>query len=333
MRFASPLWFLAFVPLVLRIAMLWRDRRNGFAAFRFSSLSLVASRGTWRTRSSFIPPLLEIAALVLLVIALARPQRVTYAASERTGIDLVVAIDTSGSMAAEDFKPKNRLTAAKELLSEFLAQRVDDRIGIITFGGRAATRVPITYDRDIARRALEKAEIGDNGEGTAIGHALATAVNRLKSSRAKSRVVILVTDGRNNAGSIEPTLAASLAASLGIKVYTVGVASEGVVPVPIFVQDRITGAVVQEYVFLTNEIDEPLMQKIASTTGGEYFRAKDPDALAQILRTIDALEKSRVSAPREPEVDELFVQPLAIAAALLLLSWVGGETIWMRLPA
>lgn len=332
MTFGSPFWLLLLLPLLGRVYLLWRDRRSGESAFTFSSLALVQPRRSWRLLLSAVPLLLELAGLTLLIVALARPQRVTYTASERAGIDLVVAIDISGSMAAEDFEP-NRLTAAKELFSEFLAQRVDDRIGIVTFGGRAATRVPITFDRDIARRALEAAEIGQNGEGTAIGHALATAVNRLKTSRAKSRVVILVTDGKNNAGSVAPAVAATLAARAGVKVYTVGVASEGVVPVPIYVQDRVTGGVVREYAYLKDEIDEPLMKNIAATTGGEYFRAKDPNALAAILRTIDTLEKSEISAPREPNVEELFAIPLTIAAAALLLAWAAGETIWMRLAA
>lgn len=333
MRFASPWWLLLFVVIAMRLVMLVRDRRHAVGAFTFSSLTLLNQRRSLRVWTALIPVLLELAGLSLLTIALARPQRVTYAPSERSGIDLVVAIDTSGSMAAEDFEPKNRLTAAKELFAKFLAQRVDDRIGIVTFGGRAATRVPITFDREIAIRALERAEIGENGEGTAIGHALGTAVNRLKGSRAKSRVVILVTDGKNNAGSLDPAVAATLAARLSIKVYTVGVASDGVVPVPVYVQDRITGGVVREYVFLKDEIDEPLMRKIASTTGGEYFRAKDPDALARILRTIDTLEKSRVTAPREPKVEELYPMPLIAGVAALLLCWITGETVWMRLPA
>lgn len=333
MRFGSPLWLLLFVPLIVRLVMLALERHRAVGAFEFSALGLVNRRRSLRLWSSFLPLLLELTGMSMIIVALARPQRVTWQASERTGIDLVIAIDTSGSMAAEDFEPKNRLHAAKELLSQFLAQRIDDRIGIITFGGRAATRVPITYDREIARQVLERAAIGENGEGTAIGHALATAVNRLKSSRAKSRVVILVTDGKNNAGSIDPRVAATLAARVGIKVYTVAVASKGVVPVPIYTQDRITGGVVREYVYLRDEIDEELMKNIAELTGGAYFRAVDKDALAQILARIDSLEKSAISAPREPDIEELFALPLALAIAALLLGWLGGETVWMRLPA
>src|SRR4051794_5012022 len=159
-----------------------------------------------------------------MTYALARPQRVVrMAANDRFGIDIVITLDASGSMAAEDFKPRNRFAVAKDLIGDFIARRQDDRVGIVTFGGRAATRVPITFDREVAKAILEKAEIGDNGNGTAIGHAIATSVNRLRTSRSRTRVIILVTDGVNNAGSIEPLTAAQLATRSGIRIYTIGV--------------------------------------------------------------------------------------------------------------
>src|SRR6267143_3561899 len=177
----------------------------------------------------------------MMIIALARPQRVVRLASnDRYGIDIVIALDASGSMAAEDFKPRNRFAVAKDLIGDFIARRQDDRIGIVTFGVRAATRVPITYDRDIAQAILDKAQIGENGDGTAIGHAIATSVNRLRSSKTRSRIIILVTDGVNNAGSIEPMAAAQLAARFGIKIYTIGVGSRGAVPIPVKRQNPIS---------------------------------------------------------------------------------------------
>jgi Mg-chelatase subunit ChlD len=208
-RFADPLWFALAALVIARVVLLVRDRRGRVGAFGFSSLSLVASARGIRARTSGIPFVLETLALLLLIAALARPQRVVrLAATDRYGIDIVVALDASGSMAAEDFRPRNRFTVAKELIGEFIRGRTDDRIGLVTFGSRAATRVPVTYDRRITEGILDRSQLGEHGNGTAIGHALATSVNRLRTSRTRSRVIILVTDGVNNSGSIEPRVAA-----------------------------------------------------------------------------------------------------------------------------
>src|SRR5213078_3405738 len=197
---------------------------------------------------AWLPFALEAIAALMMIVALARPQRVVrMAANDRFGIDIVIALDASGSMAAEDFKPRNRFGVAKELIGDFISKRQDDRIGIVTFGVRAATRVPITYDRDIAGAILERAQVGENGDGTAIGHAIATSVNRLRTSKTRTRIIILVTDGVNNAGSIEPMTAANLALKYGIKIYTIGVGSRGAVPVPIKREDPLTGEVVTQY--------------------------------------------------------------------------------------
>ena len=218
-RFAQPLWFALAILIIARIALAVRDRRARAGSFKFSSFSLVSPKGSIRSRFVWLPFALQILALVLLTIALARPQRVTRSTNnDRYGIDIVIALDSSGSMAAEDFRPRNRFVVAKELIGEFVERRIDDRIGIVTFGSRAITRVPITFDREIARTILDRSEIGENGNGTAIGHAVATAVNRLRGSRSRSRVIILVTDGVNNAGSIDPLVAASLAAEFDIKI-------------------------------------------------------------------------------------------------------------------
>src|SRR5688500_10685830 len=227
-RFAHPLFFALAILVIARVFLLWRDLRARTGVFGFSSLALVAPSRGFRVRTALIPFVLEMLALLLLIVALARPQRVVrLAAGDRYGIDIVLTLDASGSMAAEDFRPRNRLAVAKELIAEFIRRRTDDRIGVVTFGSRAATRVPITYDRRITEGILDRVEIGDHGNGTAIGHALATAVNRLRTSKARSRIIILVTDGVNNAGAVEPRVAAQLAARSGIKVYTIGVGSEG----------------------------------------------------------------------------------------------------------
>src|SRR5215212_752690 len=333
-RFADPLWLAASLLILARIALLLRDRKKRFGAFGFSSLSLVAPARGIRAATSAIPFFLESLALLALLIALARPQRVVrLAAGDRFGIDIVVALDASGSMAAEDFRPRNRFGVAKDLIAEFIRRRQDDRIGVVTFGSRAATRVPITYDRRIAEVILDQAEIGDHGNGTAIGHAIATAVNRLRTSKARSRVIILVTDGVNNAGSIDPLVAAALAARSGVKIYTVGVGSAGPVPLPMKRQNPFTGEIETVYQTMRGELDERVLGTIARTTGGGFFRATDSRAMFDVLQRIDQLEKSRLTAPKSEKVDELYVLPLAAGLALLALSLVGGETLWQKVPA
>jgi len=333
-RLAHPLWLALALLVLARAAMLWRDRRARVGAFGFSSLSLVDTPRALRIRTALLPFIVETIALLLIVVALARPQRVTrLAVSDRFGVDIVIALDSSGSMAAEDFRPRNRFTVAKELIGEFIRGRRDDRIGLVTFGSRAATRVPITYDRRITAGILDRAEIGEHGQGTAIGHALATAVNRLRTSRTRSRVIILVTDGVQSAGSIDPRLAAQLAAHERIKVYTIGVGSEGPVPLPIKQTNRFTGMVETVYTHIRGELDEPTLSAIAEITGGEYFRATDARALSNVLRRIDALEKTRLTTPRREQIDELYAIPLAYGLAFFAMALLAGETLWMKVPA
>ena len=332
--FADPLWLLLALLVFARIVLLWRDRRERFGAFTISSLNLITPRLPLRARFAGFPFVLECAAALMMIIALARPQRVVrLAAGDRYGIDIVVALDASGSMAAEDFRPRNRFAVAKDLIAEFIRRRQDDRIGIVTFGSRAATRVPITYDRRVAEMILDQAEIGDNGNGTAIGHALATCVNRLRTSKTRSRVVILVTDGVNNSGSIDPLVAAQLAAKFGIKIYTVGVGSEGPVPLPIKRQNPFTGEVETVYTTIRGELDERSLGQIAQTTGGEFFRATDARAMGDVLVRIDSLEKTRLTAPKTEKIDELYVMPLGVALALLSIALFSGETFWLKVPA
>ena len=272
--------------------------------------------------------------LAALVIALARPQRVVrMATTDRYGIDIVVALDSSGSMAAEDFRPRNRFSVAKELIGDFIRRRQDDRIGIVTFGVRAVTRVPITFDRDVAEAILDRADVGENGDGTAIGHAIATCVNRLRTSKSRSRVIILVTDGVNNSGSIDPLVAANLASKYGIKIYTIGVGSEGPVPLPIKRQNPFTGEIETIYTTIRGEIDERSLTTIAHMTNGEFFRATDALALGDVLTRIDALEKTRLTAPKTERIDELYATPLAWGLALFALALFGGETLWLKVPA
>ena len=332
-RLAAPEWLLALVPLTLWCAWAVASHRSRVAAFRISSLELAGTKRGALARLAWVPSALTVCGLALLVFALARPQRVFTFSTERRGIDIVVALDSSGSMGAEDFRPRNRFTVAKQLIARFVESRVDDRIGIVTFGARAATRVPVSFDHRLVVAALEKCDLGDHGDGTAIGHALATSVNRLKSSRAKSRVVILLTDGINNAGSIDPMTAAGLAKTLGIRVYAIGVGSRGIVQMPVRVQNRLTGEVETVYRPMRADLDETMLTSIAESTGAAYFRATDERALESIFARIDEMERTSLEAPRTTSVDELYEAPLAAGLALLAIALVAGETVWMRLPA
>jgi Ca-activated chloride channel family protein len=333
-RLASPWWLLLALAVVARVALLVRDRRRRFGAFFVSSLALAGPKKPLRARLAWLPFALESMAALLMIVALARPQRVTRMASnDRFGIDIVIALDASGSMAAEDFRPRNRFAVAKELIADFISKRQDDRIGIVTFGVRAATRVPITYDRDVASAILERAQVGENGDGTAIGHAIATCINRLRTSKSRSRIIILVTDGVNNAGSIDPQTAAQLAAQFGIKIYTIGVGSRGPVPIPIKREDPFTGEIVTRYEIVRADIDEESLARIARTTGGEYFRATDSRAMAAVLDRINKLEKTRLTAPKSEKIDELYLPPLAGGFAIFALALLGGETLWMKVSA
>lgn len=333
-RFASPWWLFAALLVGARVALHFRDRHARFGAFRFSSLSLIAPKTTIRARVAGLPFLLECAAILLVTVAMARPQRIErVATNDRYGIDIVVALDASGSMDAEDFRPRNRFAVAKDLIGDFINRRQDDRIGIVTFGARAATRVPITYDRDMAQQILDRAEVGENGDATAIGHAIATCVNRLRTSKTRSRVIILVTDGVNNSGSIEPMTAAQIAARYGIRIYTIGVGSRGPVPIPIKRQNPFTGEIETTYQIMRADLDEETLQAIARTTGGEYFRATDAQTMQRVLDRIDKLEKTRLTAPKSEKVDELYSVPLSAGLGIFTLALFFGEMVWMKITS
>lgn len=327
-------WLLGLGLLVLvRIAFVYRSHRRGAGVFPISAIGVFSRGRSFFTLTAWLPLLLEIAGTLLLIWALARPQTITRVTNDRLGIDMVIALDASGSMGAVDFQPRNRFEAAKELIIEFVQGRIDDRIGIVTFGTRAATRTPVTWDHEVVREVLEQSAIGDNGDGTAIGMAIATGVNRLRNSSASSRVLLLVTDGINNSGAVDPSTAAELAAKLGIRIYTVGVGSSGIVPVPVQMQNRITGEVQTVFRPARVDLDEESLQAVAETTGGAYFRATDPDALQRVLTRIDRLEKTRLTAPHRETVEERYPAWLATGLLLITLGLLAGETRWMRLTA
>jgi Ca-activated chloride channel homolog len=319
--FDDPAWLLL---LLTAPWLAWRHhRRRSFGALVASRLPL-ATGGNWRLA---LPFYLRLAAFACAVVALARPQ-LGYAWEEATteGIDIQIALDVSGSMAAKDFSP-NRLEVAKRIVREFVAGRAGDRIGLTTFSGAALTRSPLTSDRRMLDELVAALEPTLTPDGTAIGVALANAAGRLQNSQAKSKVIVLVTDGVNNAGEIDPRSAAAVAQGLGLKVYTVGVGSEGEALVPVQVRNPVTRRIEERDVPMRVEVDERLLGEIAERTGGQFYRATDAGTLARVFAEIDRLERTELAVKRYVRYRESF-QPLAwaaffLAAAPLVLMLLG----------
>ena len=324
---ARPYLLLLVVP-VLAVAFGARRRHADPASARHTHLALAAAAGTsWRVRLRSLVPWMRVISLLLLVVALAGP-RVPHSMQEveGEGIDIVVALDISGSMRALDFQPDNRLVVAKRIINDFVQGRPRDRIGLVVFASRAFTQCPLTLDRPILSGFLEEIEIGLIEDGTAIGLGLATAVNRLRHSEAESRTVILLTDGSNNVPTLEPETAAELASALGVRVYTIGVGKKGKVPFP---RQTPFGT---RTVMAEMPIDEALLQSIAATTGGSYWRAENPDALAQIFATIDELETSRYRTNVSTWYEERMAWAALPALALILLEALLAGVVLRRLP-
>jgi Ca-activated chloride channel family protein len=316
LRFQDPWWLLTLCgALAVLLAQRWRQALA--PAVLFPSAGLLAgglARGRVRWRS--LPLLCAVVGLALCSIALARPQQGSvYESVSTRGVDVIVALDISGSMAAEDFQPRNRLTVAKEVVGEFVRRRRSDRVGLVIFAARSLTKAPPTTDQALLLRQLEDVQLNMLPDGTAIGSGLATALTRLRRSKATSRVIVLVTDGGNNAGEIDPATATDLARAMQVRVYTIGVGREGPVPMPVRAQDPFTGAVVQRSVPMEVKFDEPLLRRIAERTGADYFRASDPAALRAVFAQIDRLEKSEIKQHSFHRYRELFA-PLLTAAAV-----------------
>jgi Ca-activated chloride channel family protein len=295
-------------------------------AVRHSRLSLFPSHAkSLRVRCQLLLPWLVFFTMVLVVIALAQPRMAHYSEEiEGEGIDIVVALDISGSMRALDFQPQDRLGVAKQVIRDLISGRPHDKIGLVLFAAKAFTQCPLTLDRSILLGFLDEVEVGLIDDGTAIGLGLATAVNRLKHSKVKSKTVILLTDGLNNVPTLEPETAAELAKTLGVRVYTVGVGKQGYAPYP--VDDPLFGRRTRQ---IESRIDKDLLKRIATMTGGSMFLAEDPEALQTIFETIDRLETTRYETTVSTFHRELmgwFVFP-----ALLLMA--GGAVLgatWLR---
>ena len=333
LQFQAP-WLLLLAPLPLVL---------GFLAHRLEKLAPLVrfpgaahARGlpsSFRTRSRHLPMWLAAVSLTLMAVGLARPQKGIGRDQLTTeGVDIVVALDVSGSMAAQDFQPANRLAVAKSVVADFIKRRTRDRLGLVVFAGRAITQSPATTDQALLLRQLEDVALDRLPDGTAIGSGIATSLSRLAKSDAKTKLLVLVTDGANNSGEIDPDTATDIAKAMEVKIYTVGVGKGGIAPVPVRAQDPFTGRIVSRTVNMEVPIDEELLKRIAERTGGAFFSATDESSFRDIFTRIDALETSKLKSVSFRRFQELFPPFLTASLVCLLLAaafWARG---WRVLP-
>jgi Ca-activated chloride channel family protein len=331
MTFAQP-WFLLLLALLPVLAW-WRGKRGQQAAFLYSSVQLVKTVANLRrSRAGQFLAAMRWLTLGLFIIGLARPQLIESEASVKaSGVDIVVALDLSGSMESEDFELRgervNRLVIAKDVLKKFVARRPSDRIGLVAFAGKPYIAAPLTLDHEFLEQNIDRLQLHTIEDGTAIGAGLAAAVNRLRDLESKSKIVILMTDGQNNAGKVPPLTAAEAAEALKIKVYTIGVGTRGMAPMPrmdVFGRKR--------YVQVPVDIDEATLQGIADKTGGKYYRADSSETLKAIYDQIDKMETTEREMKKYVNVEELFPWAVIPGFGLLMLEILLSHTIWRRLP-
>ncbi len=324
--FGQPLFFILFA--IVPILVYWEivKGKKQTAAVKISTTAGLSKIRSWKNTFQNLPFILRLMAISCIIIALARPRvKFEEQQSEGEGVDIILSIDVSGSMTAQDFRP-NRMEAAKKVAEDFVNQRPNDRIGIVIFSGESFTQCPLTTDHSVLINQIEQIRNGLLEDGTAIGSGLATSVDRLRNSKAKSKVVILLTDGVNNGGLIDPATALEIAKTFKVKVYTIGVGTDGYAPTPVSTP---LGIVMQ------NEkvaIDEKLLKNIADQTGGKYFRATDNKSLQSIYAEIDRLEKSKVEITTLHRYTEKFYPLIFAAMALLLLEIILRFTIFRKFP-
>ncbi len=336
MQFAYKI-LLALLALLPLLALLyrWRERRRGTLVFSdISVFKDIPATGAVRHRHILI--VLRLLAVAALIVAFARPQSTSKTEKIYTeGIDIILALDASGSMKAEDFRPKNRFQAAKDVISDFIGHTNNNRLGLVVYASNAYTQCPLTLDYSVLLNILDRTTLDMlDGKSTAIGMAIATSVNRLKKSKAKSKVIILLTDGRNNKGEIDPITAARIAATFGIKIYTIGMGKEG--GAPMYVDHPVLGRIVARdangEIMMYEEPDEDTLVEIARITGGRYFRATDEKKLTRIYEDIASMEKSKIKTEQKINYTEYFQYPLLAALLLLALELVLGMTRFRTLP-
>jgi Ca-activated chloride channel family protein len=329
MHLANPklLWILAIIPLIV-----WRycrQLRKGQGSLQFAStIALEGIRPSWTIRFRHVLFGIHLLGLALAVIALARPQKgIQSEELLAEGVDIVIALDASGSMAAEDFEPHNRFYVAKSVVNKFVEGLHQDRSGLVVFAAKALTLCPLTMDYGALQGVLKSTELGTIEDGTAIGNALAVSLNRLRRSNSKSKVIILVTDGVNNRGEIQPIDAAEMARSLGVKIYTIGVGSNGMAKFP--VNDPVYG---KTYVDMRVEIDEDSLKQIAEKTHGLYYRSTNRPSLEKIFENIGRLEKTKTKVKTYTHYNERFADFLLPSLALILLGTLAEFTRFGKIP-
>ena len=324
MNLANPLWLVALGPLILLALYHFFNRKKREAALRFPTLVIFKEiQKGLRAHLSYLPWLLLVGVAGLMIFSLARPQKAdTKVKKSVEGIDIMMALDISDSMAIEDMRPTNRMESAKAMIEEFIKQRTSDRIGLLVFSGEAYTRVPLTLDYPLLVKSLRETKPSTNLKmGTAIGVALASAVARLKDSNAKSRVIILLTDGENNSGTIDPETALEIAKGYGIRIYTIGVGQDGQSQLPIWTKDAF-GNPVKRYQPIHSSVNDELLGAMANQTGGQYYRAVDGTALKKTFQSINNLEKTKIETNQYTRYAELFQGPLKWAAGIWLSAFL-----------
>lgn len=327
-EFSSPYWLLLLAIIPLMLLYKYYSKRQEIEPMTFSTLESISGLYSWKEKAIKYLPTLRYLTLAALMLAMARPQQtLKEEVVKAEGIDIILAMDLSSSMLAKDFNP-DRLTVSKEVAAKFVDKRVYDRIGLVVFAGDSFTQTPLTTDHNILKDFLANIECGMLDDGTAIGMGLATATNRLKNSKSKSKVIILLTDGVNNAGYIKPLTAAEIAEEYDMKIYTIGVGTTGAALTP--VNRRNDG----KFVFGMSKvnIDEKLLSEISKMTGGRYFRATDEAMLNSIYDEIDQLEKTEMEVNVFKRYKDIFRIPLMLAFGLLLLEFILRQTILRTLP-
>jgi Ca-activated chloride channel family protein len=329
-RFADPqyLYLLLLIPLLLY--WYWKRREKGSGKIRFSDIHVIKRVGkTAKQRLRHSLFLLRILFISLIILAFARPQSGSQMRETTTeGVDIILALDVSSSMLAEDFKPKNRLEAAKTVAEDFIQGRQNDRLGLVIFAGESFTQCPLTLDYGVLMTLLQDIKVaGQDWDGTAIGMGVVNAVNRLRDSKAKSKVIILLTDGVNNRGEVDPVTASNIAAAIDVKIYTIGAGSQGTALYP--VNDPLLG---KRFVPMPVEIDEDVLKRIAANTNGRYFRATDTKKLSEIYTEIGELEKTKIEVKEFTRYDEYFHYFLLIGLALFVLEMVLANSVFRKLP-
>ena len=333
MTWHSPSLFWLILPVIIIAGLTYWQRRKKIPTLQFSNLKVLQKVApSMRSRLMILPLILKTLGLALAVAALARPQTSdTQVKKNVEGIDIMIALDISDSMLIEDMKPNNRLESAKETIQKFVAKRTSDRIGIVIFAGESFTLVPLTLDYELLLSRVAEIQTAQQAhvkDGTAIGVALANAAGRLRDSTAKSRVVIFMTDGENNSGLIDPETGLDVAKGYGVKIYSIGIGKDGPTKIPIFMRDLL-GNRKKSYQPFESYVNDDLLGRMASETGGKYWRASKEDSLEGVFNEIDRLEKTKIDVSKFTRYNEMFKDYLFWAMVFYLLGWHLGS-IWLR---